>query len=1115
MNRILQILRVLSLCVVATGWACTPAAPSGNIQGQILGADGRPAIGVDARLDGASASTRTDSGGQFALGGASSSASTLRLAGPGTNAGIGLPPIADGMVVRLAVRLSAQGSALLASAPRAMLRGNIASLGDTDLRIGATSIHTDDDTDIRVGPWLVALDPDMLGQVADVDGLLQPDGSVLARVIHCSFRKNQREVEFTGAIESILPPDQLVVAKRLVRTDKKTRIEIAGKRAKFSALGIGQIVEVEGLKQPDQSVLARSIEAARPAPPPPASPPVANAGPDQSVTSGALVKLDGSASKDPSGLPLSFTWSQTSAPAVPLSNPASVNPSFTAPAVLFGAPPASLVFSLVVKDANAASAPDSVTITVNAVVPPPIANAGPDQRVASGALVQLDGSASSDPAGLPLHFAWTQASGSPVTLSDPTAVRPTFAAPVIAPGQPAATFTFSLVVSDANASSAPSSVSITVDAQPVPPKAPIANAGPNQTVDSGALVTLDGSASFDPDGFPLSFAWSQIAGPLVGLIGADTAHPSFSAPTVLFGQPAGILVFALVVSDVHLSSSPSTVTITVNPVRPPPVANAGPPQTVASGAQVTLDGSASQSIAGLPLTFSWSQASGTAVAVSGANTANPTFTAPSIPFNQAAAALLFSLVVSDANASSVPSSVTITVRPAPPPPPVANAGPDQAVASAAFVTLDGSASTDPAGLALSFAWTQTAGPVVTLSSTTVSNPSFTAPSIPFGSSPAILTFSLVVSDANASSPPAQVNVTVSAELPPNPAPVANAGPDQAVASGAAVALDGSASADPDGETITFAWTQSSGPSVILAGPNTAHPTFTAPVVPAGSPAATLAFSLVVADPHASSAAASVSITVNPEAQNFPPPPGTPPPADPNPAPLALGGNGSHRFEVGAPQGLYLHDPTPGEPSVRGFVIVTLGSPASGTGFLPPADTVVTMNGVPLLRDPNLNGTFWRVDPAGPQPKIGSGGQMVLVASATDPNTGKPIQRSLVLPCPNDIAVSSTPAIGSSLAGAPSVAISSLSDITFNVGVPIVASVFPQATLFGYDRASRNIVASGGPHNIGPGPLSITVPVTPAAAGDAYLLDLRWPGIFILDGQTGGFCGLAKRWTYTK
>src|SRR5205823_7087984 len=116
----------------------------------------------------------------------------------------------------------------------------------------------------------------------------------------------------------------------------------------------------------------------------------------------------------------------------------------------------------------------------------------------------------------------------------------------------------------------------------------------------------------------------------------------------------------------------------------------------------------------------------------------------------------------------------------------------------------------------------------------------------------------------------------------------------------------------------------------------------------------------------------------------------------------------------------------------------------------------------------------------PQPVIGTGGQMVIVATATDPKTGKPVQRSLVLPCPTDIAVSSTPAIGSSLAGAASVTITSPSDITFNVGVGIAAGNFPQATLFGYQRAAVNIVASGSPHNIAPGPLRSTVPGTTPA-----------------------------------
>ena len=438
--------------------------------------------------------------------------------------------------------------------------------------------------------------------------------------------------------------------------------------------------------------------------------------------------------------------------------------------------------------------------------------------------------------------------------------------------------------------------------------------------------------------------------------------------------------------------------------------------------------------------------------------------------------------------------------------PTADAGPDQAVASGALVALDGSASS---GLSLQFVWAQTLGPSVALSASNAKAATFSAPAVAAGQPPVALEFTLVVSNANGTSAPATVAVTVSPALPANQAPAANAGSNQAVASGGAVVLDGSASAG----AVSFSWTQTSGPAVTLSSANTARATFTAPVV-SGSAPVTLGFSLVVANAQGNSSSGSMTVTVNPLGANFPPPPGTPPPAPPNPAPLPVGGNGSNRFEVGAANGLYLQDPTPGEPAVQGFVNVTLGAAGGGLPGNAPADTVVTMNGVPLLRDPNLNGNFWRVDPNGPQPTIGSGGQMVLVATGTDPKTGKAIQRQLVMECPKDITVTSTPDIGVSLAVSPTVTITSPSNITFNVGVPIVASIFPQATLFGYNRATRILAPSGSPHNIGPGPLSITVPVLPTAA-DAYLLDLRWPGVFILDGQTGGFCGLAKRWTYAK
>jgi hypothetical protein len=404
--------------------------------------------------------------------------------------------------------------------------------------------------------------------------------------------------------------------------------------------------------------------------------------------------------------------------------------------------------------------------------------------------------------------------------------------------------------------------------------------------------------------------------------------------------------------------------------------------------------------------------------------------------------------------------------------------------------------------------------VVSLTGAAGVHPSFAAPSVAAGSPAASLVFRLVVTSANGASAPSAVSVTVNPLPPTNPPPVANAGPDQAVASGAAVTLDGSGSHDPDGQPITHAWAQTSGSAVTLSSSSAVGPTFTAPTIASGSPPATLVFSLVVTDANASSSADTVTITVNPSGTAFPPPPGTPPPAvaDPNPPPT--GGSGSNRLQIGADPflGLYVVDPASGEPSVQGFVVVTLNFGAL------PAGALVTLNGVPLLRDPSLNGNYWRVDAAGTQPVVGSGGRIVLVATATDPKDGKPVQRTLVLPCPDDVAVASTPAIGSALVpAAPPAAplhVSTTVDLTLNVGIAPLTGVYPKATLYGYNPATRALVSSGPPQFIAPGPVSLNVPVQATTAG-AYLMDLRWPGHWVIDGETGGFCGLVKRWTYTK
>ena len=179
--------------------------------------------------------------------------------------------------------------------------------------------------------------------------------------------------------------------------------------------------------------------------------------------------------------------------------------------------------------------------------------------------------------------------------------------------------------------------------------------------------------------------------------------------------------------------------------------------------------------------------------------------------------------------------------------PVANAGAPQSVVAGTTVTLNGSG-TDADGDDLTYAWTQTGGPAVTLSSTTAAKPTFTAPS-----SASTLTFSLVVRDGRANSAAATTTVTTT---PVNQVPVANAGTAQTVNTGSTVTLDGSGSRDADNDPLTYTWTQTGG-AVTLSSTTAAKPTFTAP-----SSASTLTFSLVVRDGKANSAAVTTTVTTN-------------------------------------------------------------------------------------------------------------------------------------------------------------------------------------------------------------------------------------------------------------
>ena len=223
-----------------------------------------------------------------------------------------------------------------------------------------------------------------------------------------------------------------------------------------------------------------------------------------------------------------------------------------------------------------------------------------------------------------------------------------------------------------------------------PVQALTADAGPDQRVETGDTVTLDGSASQDPDGDALRYSWRQIhssgrrpfPGDEVRLSDTTVAKPTFTAPSV-----PKTLWFRLWVGDGNGNSDEDTVVVSVvapkpttkpptpteptttqptTPTQPPPtknrapVADAGDPQSVDAGASVTLDGSGSSDPDGDTLAYQWTAPGG--VTLTGANTASPTFTAPST-----AGSLTFQLTVSDGKLSHS-DSVTVTVNLSPPTP---------------------------------------------------------------------------------------------------------------------------------------------------------------------------------------------------------------------------------------------------------------------------------------------------------------------------------------------------------------------------------------------------------------------------------------------------------------
>ncbi|MFM2363964.1 MAG: hypothetical protein RLZZ316_2866 [Bacteroidota bacterium] len=543
------------------------------------------------------------------------------------------------------------------------------------------------------------------------------------------------------------------------------------------------------------------------------APPIANAGPDQTITTNSAV-LNSYGTTDTDGTITSFTWSKVSGPA----QGTVTNQNY---AVANGV---SLVggvykFRLFVTDNLGGIDDDTVQITVNLPGPanqPPVANAGTDITITLPTnSTTLNGTGSTDADGTINNYTWTKIAGpSSYTISN------SFAATTGIGSLTQGTYSFRLVVTDNSGATDDDTVNVVVNAAPPPPPAnqpPVANAGTDITITlPTSSTTLNGSGSTDADGSINNYSWTKIAGPATYTIANASA-----ANTGLSNLVQGTYSFRLVVTDNNGATDDDTVNVVVNaapppppPANQPPVANAGTDITITlPTSSTTLNGSGSTDADGTINTYAWTKTSGpasyTIVNPSAANTALNNLTE---------GVYTFRLTVIDNAGASATDEVTVTVAPQPNAGPVANAGNDiEITLPINRANLDGSNSSDPDGSIISYTWVRATGP----GAVTIVNSNTSRPSVD-GLSQGLYEFELTVTDNRGAV--AKDRVLVKVNKKPNAKPIAKANKDTSVALTSAKAmLSGTESVDADGAIVAYKWTQVSGPAIAaVVSPATAE-----------------------------------------------------------------------------------------------------------------------------------------------------------------------------------------------------------------------------------------------------------------------------------------------------
>jgi PKD repeat protein len=285
--------------------------------------------------------------------------------------------------------------------------------------------------------------------------------------------------------------------------------------------------------------------------------------------------------------------------------------------------------TLTVSD-GALTATASTTVTVTNTAP--VANAGGPYTIQKNKSLSFDGSKSADPDGNPLTYAWNFGDGTTGTGVSP--------AHSYAKG---GLYPVTLTVSDNQLTT---SVATTVT---VTNQVPVASFTAPALVYKNDAVVLNGSASSDADGDTLTYRWN---------FGSSPQPPSPSSTATTSYTTVGTRVLSLTVNDGEVDSAPATRSITVQ--SRPPVANAGPDQTVLQRTTVVLSAANSTDPDGVIANVAWRQVSGTAVTLTSVGAQSVSFVAPQAN-NTGTLTLVFEATVTDNDGVTAADQVTVTV----------------------------------------------------------------------------------------------------------------------------------------------------------------------------------------------------------------------------------------------------------------------------------------------------------------------------------------------------------------------------------------------------------------------------------------------------------------------